>query len=247
MRDLKKTSYSVVVLCVVTLQMGCSRAPPAYTSHYTPAPTPPTPSYPPAPPIVLPPNAKAVFIGDSWTEGYTAIPETQGYAYLTEQAMGWTGPILGADGTGYTAGHDGVPDYADRITTLPANISDAQIVIIQGSGNDTAKAEAPGVPTIADHTITAAKTKFPAAAIVIFGASPITAPGTSLDGTLDKKLGAAAARASVNYISCVKHHWINPSNVDELIDPATKHPSTQGHVYLSQRLTAELQNLIQAQ
>src|ERR1700759_4254144 len=92
----------MIAVLVVLLLGGCQHTPPPYTSTYTGPETTPTVTYPPAPPIVLPPNAKSVFIGDSWTEGYSAIPETLGYSYLTEQAMDWTGPIIGANGTGYT-------------------------------------------------------------------------------------------------------------------------------------------------
>lgn len=227
----------------VLVLAGCAHPVPPYVSTYTGPEAAPVITYPPPPPIVLPPNAKAVFLGDSWTEGYSALPETDGYAYLTEQAMGWTGTVLGANGTGYMTGHEGIGPYVDRITALPPTPAD--IVILQGSVNDTSKAEAPDFPATVDRTIAAAKAKFTQADIVMFGVCPVTASPTGLDVTLDQKLGAAAERSSVHYISCISHRWINPSNVDDLIDPATEHPSTRGHVYLAQRLTAELRNLLE--
>lgn len=210
----------------------------------------PASAYPDPPPIVLPANARAVFIGDSWTEGYNATPESKGFAYLTEAAMGWTGPVLGASGTGYTKGKGEVPNYvpayADRIKSFPED-QDTQIVIIQGSGNDLHLADTADFVTIADKVITTAKAKFPKAAIVLVGPCATAAPPDTRLQSLDRHMQAAARRNVLHYVSCAQEDWINAANVATVIDPQTGHPSTEGHAYLAERLTADLRSFITVQ
>lgn len=233
-----------MTVCVALLGLvlaGCSHPPPPYESQYIPQ---VAPTYAPAPPIALPVNAEAVFIGDSWTQGYSATPESLGYAYLTEAAMGWTGPVYAASNTGYVTGSkDGeVPAYAERIASLPDD--DAQIVVVQGSINDLDTRDWRGFPDIADQVIYTVKSKYPAAAVVLFGPCATSAPPNENLRTLDGLLVQAARRNVVHYVSCFQERWITDENVGDVIDFSTYHPSTQGHAYLADRLTKDLRAFI---
>lgn len=231
----------IMLVFVCLLASGCSQMPPTYTSTYTPRVEAP---YSAPSPISLPPNAQAVFIGDSWTEGYSATPEDRGYAYLTASAMGWTPIVYSAASTGYTKGNkEGtVPRYAERIPLLPD--TGAQIVIVQGSVNDFDTDKIRDFPALVGEVVQAANEKFPGAAVVLFGPCPYSDPPTDTLRGLDARIRLGAEQHSVRYVSCYGEGWITPSNIDEIIDPDTAHPGTEGHAYLASRLTADLRDFI---
>ena len=218
--------YAVAGLCVVLALAGCDEGPALSESRFNP--------------IILPLQVDSVFIGDSWTQGYSATPEDHGYAYLTASAMGWSSHVYAAAGTGYTRGTDDgtIPAYAERIASLPE--TDAHIVILQGSNNDLTTVDWRGFPDIADRVIATTRTKYPAAAIVMFGPCDSSQPSKPELRNLDTELSLAAKHNDLHYISCYRERWITEGNRGEIIDPVTYHPSTEGHAYLAKRLTADL-------
>ena len=241
-----------IVLVLLAVVVGCSHEPPPYTSTYVPSTgangglygTPGLAEAPPLPPITLPPAATAAFIGDSWTEGYSADPKTGGYAYLTGALMGWTTEVFGAAGTGYTIGKDGVPPYPERIRSLPVNPA-TQIVILQGSTNDLSQsALGQDLGQAAGEAVAAVRSQFPGAALAMFGPCSTTGIADPRTSKIDKQLAVAAMRAKLHYVSCFRQKWVNAETVNMVMNPRTEHPSTEGHRYLADKLSAALRGFI---
>ena len=203
----------------------------------------------PAPdPIVLPPNARATFVGDSWTEGYGTRPLTGGFAYRTAAAMGWQQNVFGVGGTGYTrqrfdkSGRMIAGTYQERIRQIPGQFMAQHIVIIQGSTNDYNAAW--NVKGAAVATFDAARIRFPGAAVVVLGPCPSKLPADSRLLVLDNALGLAARGESLHYVSCREGNWITKENYTKYFDASILHPNTAGYQYLADRFVEELRGFV---
>jgi hypothetical protein len=87
----------------------------------------------------LPEGSTALIIGDSYTQGHAAAPQTEnGYAYVLSRDLGWITTVNGIGGTGYTAGGgnggSGTQKFSNRITDLAGPELAPDVVILQGSG-----------------------------------------------------------------------------------------------------------------
>lgn len=191
--------------------------------------------------IHLPPHARAFFFGDSWTAGKSATPGN-GYARVVGRALGWTVTVApNGSGTGYV--HTYNPErglYPQRAAKLPA--IDADIIVLQGGLNDR-----PGPLThfsdAVRQTVKTLRQKSGGTPIVMLGPSTFTGSSSTALATIDAGEAAVAKQLIVPYISPLKQHWINPSNVSMVIDPTTQHPSTRSHTYFGGRVAQALESL----
>ena len=184
-------------------------------------------------------HIRAIFFGDSWTIGSNAKPREGGFAYLVANELGWTAQVLGGGGSGYTRPGPRSGDYFSRLSEMRSD-SDIEIVVMQGSINDTRRCYM--LPTKALRVLALARKKFPRARIVVMGPAPAT-PTVSLPLRFcDFVMAVAARMLRMPYVSPIRSGWITALNCSEIID-AEYHPSSAGHKYLASRLVPALRGL----
>ncbi|PVE96150.1 SGNH/GDSL hydrolase family protein [Microbacterium sp. TPD7012] len=194
-------------------------------------------------PLSLPDHPRVLVFGDSWTYGSAATDPTQGYAYVLAGLVGGETIVDGVRGSGYLKpGLDG-PTFGERIALLDPALA-PNLIIIQGSINDRAQ----GV-TGYREAVTAAwdalTAKYPEASIVVLGPAPHELPVGAATARIDTDLSELAAARGWWYISPIALDWITDQNYLDVIDVdfGHKHPSTEGHRYLAERLAAALDEL----
>ncbi|TFC56507.1 SGNH/GDSL hydrolase family protein [Cryobacterium sp. TMB1-7] len=177
----------------------------------TPSPTasaPPTASAAPTDSPTSPTDpAVAVFLGDSYTQGWGASNPTMKWTTVVAYAAGWTEVNEGQGGTGYvtmagvaSCGQDDCPAYPDRVADIAAAAPD--VVVIAGGQNDRwALATDPElVQAAVDRTFSLLREGLPNARLIAVG--PSTAePATAMITDLDGWVRAAADRVDAEYVS----------------------------------------------
>lgn len=194
-------------------------------------------------PLVLPEKPTVLVFGDSWTYGSAATVPTLGYAYLLADLLGGETIVDGVRGSGYLKpGLDG-PTFGERIAALDPSAT-PDLVIIQGSINDRAQGAAGYRDAVNAAWDTLAAT-YPQATIVVLGPAPHELPVGAATARIDTDLSALAAARGWWYISPIAQEWITAQNYLDVIDVEVgrKHPSTNGHRYLAERLAAALDEL----
>lgn len=197
-------------------------------------------------PLVLPDNPTVLVFGDSWTYGSAATVPTQGYAYLLAGLLDGETIVNGVRGSGYLKpGIDG-PTFGDRIAALDPAL-DPDLVIVQGSINDRTMGAA-GYRDAVNSAWDAMAATYPRATIVILGPAPHELPVGGATRRIDADLSELAAARGWWYISPLAQNWITDQNYLSVIDVAAgrKHPSTDGHRYLAEKLAAALRELGEA-
>lgn len=196
--------------------------------------------------LVLPEHPRVLVFGDSWTYGAAANLPTLGYAYVLADLLDGDTIVNGVRGSGYLKpGWDG-PAFGERIAMLDSSLS-PDLVIIQGSINDR-ELGAEGyrkAVTAAWDSLTAL---YPATTIVVLGPAPHILPIENGTVRIDQDLAALASARGWWYISPVQEEWITASNYRDVIDidPGNRHPSTEGHRYLAEKLAAALGDMAAA-
>lgn len=235
----------ILALSAALALTACAPTPPpvsdkvqaAYESGRTVAPR-PTPR---VIPVSFSAGTKTVMFGDSWTAGlFLPNPKTS-FAYQSASALGLDATVAGGSGTGYlNEGAAGQGTYNTRLAAMP--VSDAKLLVIQGSVNDLNKNLLELGPAF-DKTIATARAVFPTAQIVILGPATSTWPAPPALARVDDILGERSANAGLAYISPYVQQWITTENYPAVIDKANAHPSPAGHAYLASKLEAALNSL----
>ncbi|WP_229702851.1 SGNH/GDSL hydrolase family protein [Microbacterium murale] len=197
-------------------------------------------------PLVLPEHPRVLVFGDSWTYGSAASDPTLGYAYLLADLLGGETTVDGVRGSGYLKpGIDG-PTFGERIAALDPTL-DPDLVIIQGSINDRA-AGAVGYREAVTAAWDALAATYPDATIVVLGPAPHELPVGDETARIDRDLAAVAGGRGWWYVSPVQEEWITDQNYLAVIDVdlGNKHPSTDGHRYLAEKIAAALTELMAA-
>ncbi|MFJ2542108.1 SGNH/GDSL hydrolase family protein [Microbacterium sp. NPDC087589] len=194
-------------------------------------------------PLLLPEHPTVLVFGDSWTYGSAAADPTLGYAYRLADLIDGETIVDGVRGSGYLKpGLDG-PAFGERIAALDPTLA-PDLIVLQGSINDRTQGEAGyrEAVTAAWDTMAA---KYPEATIVILGPAPHELPVGAETARIDADLGELAAARSWWYISPIAQDWITDQNYLSVIDVEVgrKHPSTDGHRYLAEKLATALGEL----
>jgi lysophospholipase L1-like esterase len=194
-------------------------------------------------PLVLPDHPRVLVFGDSWTYGSAASAPTLGYAYVLADLLDGETVVDGVRGSGYLKpGIDG-PAFGERIAALdPALAPD--LVLIQGSINDREQGAA-GYREAVTAAWDALAAKYPESTIVVLGPAPHVLPVGAGTARIDGDLSELAAARGWWYISPVAQNWITPENYLDVIDvdPGRRHPSTEGHRYLAEKVAAAIDEL----
>lgn len=194
-------------------------------------------------PLLLPEHPTVLVFGDSWTYGSAATDPTLGYAYRLADLIDGETIVNGVRGSGYLKpGLDG-PAFGERIAALDPTLT-PDLIILQGSINDRAQGEA-GYGEAVTAAWDAMAEKYPEATIVILGPAPHELPVGAETARIDVDLGELAAARSWWYISPIAQDWITDQNYLSVIDVEVgrKHPSTDGHRYLAEKLATVLGEL----
>lgn len=194
-------------------------------------------------PLLLPEDPTVLVFGDSWTYGSAATLPTEGYAYVLADLLGGETIVNGVRGSGYLKpGIDG-PAFGERITALDPTL-DPDLIIMQGSINDREQGEA-GYREAVTAAWDALSAKYPDATIVVLGPAPHELPVGAGTARIDQDLGELAAARGWWYISPIAQNWITEQNYLSVIDVdlGRKHPSTDGHRYLAEKVAAALAEL----
>lgn len=195
-------------------------------------------------PLVLEDGQRMLVFGDSWTYGLGALTRALGYAPRAAAILGAHAVVDGEPGSGYLReGWEG-GTYGERIATLSAEAA-FDVVIVQGSINDRR-----AYPDGYDAAVTAAwdalAATYPGAAFVVLGPAPHVLPVDDAVAAIDRDLAALAAARGWGYISPLSEAWITEENYLSVIDigpVGLRHPSTDGHAYLAERLADALRAL----
>lgn len=194
-------------------------------------------------PLTLPEHPTVLVFGDSWTYGSAATVPTEGYAYLLAGLLDGETIVNGVRGSGYLKpGIDG-PAFGERIAALDPALS-PDLVIMQGSINDRAQGVA-GYRDAVNAAWDAMAAKYPDATIVILGPAPHELPVGAETARIDADLSELAAGRGWWYISPVAENWITDQNYLAVIDVEVgrKHPSSDGHRYLAEKVADALARL----
>ena len=203
------------------------------TPNKTPAPTDPPTTAPTGPDV-------AVFLGDSYTQGWGASEPIVKWTTLVAYAAGWSEVNEGQGGTGYvttagvaSCGQADCPAYPDRVAGIVAAAPD--VVVIAGGQNDRwALATDPAlVQAAVDRTFSLLREGLPNARLIALG--PSTAePATAMITDLDGWVRAAADRVDAEYVSLLDPVVIQ----SDMVASDGVHVNDAGHRAIADRVLA---------
>ena len=107
-------------------------------------------------------GASALFIGDSYTQGFRASSNAARWTTLVCQAFGWSEDNRGVGGSGYSVGGESNKTFLQQLQAAKADNSAPDIIFISGGRNDGGTT----ITTKAEETFRYAKTNWPTARVV---------------------------------------------------------------------------------
>lgn len=107
-------------------------------------------------------GASALFIGDSYTQGFRASSNAARWTTLVCQAFGWSEDNRGVGGSGYSVGGESNKTFLQQLQAAKADNSTPDIIFISGGRNDGGTT----ITTKAEETFRYAKTNWPTARVV---------------------------------------------------------------------------------
>ncbi|MFB0833930.1 SGNH/GDSL hydrolase family protein [Arthrobacter halodurans] len=188
-------------------------------------------------------EARALFIGDSYTEGWGAEPHERWTSVLSAD-MGWDEVNEGRAGTGYVnvplglpCGRVSCPAYPETVRALDADGYD--VVVIAGGQNDfgayydPARREAlfAGVR----ETYALAGERWPEARRIAVGPSTPREPDDAARA-IDAAVREAAAETGAEYVSLLEPNVLTPA----LVLPDGTHVGPEGHRAIAERIREAL-------
>jgi lysophospholipase L1-like esterase len=189
-------------------------------------------------PSIGPGDTAAVFLGDSYTEGWGASDPSLRWSALVAAEAGWVEVNHGQGGTGFvtTAGVSGCgamqcPTYVERVQ----DVVDVQpdVVVIAGGQNDlmSLDADPDSVRAAIVQTYEEIRRELPQARIIAVGPS-LAQPGNDLIETLDGWVQSAATSVGADYVSLIDPVTIKP----EMVSPDGVHVNDDGHRAIADRV-----------
>ncbi|WEO78042.1 SGNH/GDSL hydrolase family protein [Cryobacterium sp. SO2] len=197
---------------------------------------------PPAetPPTIVPGDTVAVFLGDSYTQGWGASEPSRRWSALVAAESGWVEVNQGQGGTGFVStsgrggcGLDYCPTYLERVPDVIAAHPD--IVVIAGGQNDLSEfaADPEKVRAAVTETYGLIRQGLPEARIIVVGPS-LAQPGNALITDLDEWVRAAAVQVDAEYVSLLAPAVIDPA----MVAADGVHVNDAGHRAIADRVLA---------
>ena len=189
-----------------------------------------------------------LFVGASYTAGIGAEPKTNGYAYITAHALGWTGRYDAVPGSGYLnqgppdGGHPGDNTFAARIAQLPAQPA-PDLLVLQGGRNDGAYPPSELRAAVV-HTVEVARGRFAHARIVLLGPIPASFPASGEEFQVAHTLTAAARSTGVDFVDPIAEGWITTENARGYVGTVPAHPDNAGYAFIAHRLVEDIDRLL---
>lgn len=107
-------------------------------------------------------GSKALFIGDSYTQGLRASSNANRWTTLVCQAFGWSEDNRGVDASGYNNGGEGNKTFLQQLQAAKTDNSTPDIIFISGGRNDGGTT----ITSKAEEAFSYAKTNWPTARVV---------------------------------------------------------------------------------
>lgn len=184
----------------------------------------------------------AVFLGDSYTQGFGASTESAIWASVLSAREGWTGLNLGRGGTGFVStssvagcGAEYCPSYREMIPDAVADAPD--IVLIAGGQNDFPEyvQDEGAVTTAIIATFRSVRAQLPSARIIAVGPSTPWAIDETAIG-FDSAVRSAAAEVKAIYVSLLAPNVVDPA----FVLPDGTHVNDAGQAAIADRVAGEL-------
>lgn len=197
------------------------------------------------PPARAKPTPPSVyFLGDSYTVGVQATPESQTYASVLARRQGWRTVIAGYPFAGFVHRDKRGRDYADLFRSRLANRPAPNMLVIAGAHNDRTE-PARRVRAKAAALLTGVHRHWPRTRLVVvgpmWGGDP---PRSAL--RVRSAVGQAARSRHVPFVDPLGEEWLTgrqsegTGNAGRYVLPDRTHPNAAGHRYLAARLHADL-------
>ena len=188
-------------------------------------------------------GSPALFLGDSWTWGYSAEPPTAGMAYLAAADLHLDATVDGVPGTGFVSpGPHGEGNFAQRLSALTL-AAKPELVVLQGGTNDT-ESTPKNIAAALSATVDVVDERWPEATVIVVGPGPRTWPSEPRIAAVDAVLSARAEELGVDYISPLLEQWITEATAPTVLDQTTSHPGTAGHAHLGRELADSIRELL---
>lgn len=198
----------------------------------------------PAKPLALPSNPRVLLMGDSYTEGWGADPESEGFAYHIAEPLGWRLTRDGIGSTGFVnEGQNKQGNYPARLARHPKDGYD--LVILQGGTNDE-KLPAAAISEGVDATVKVVRERYPSAQLLVMG--PVAPYGNPSDNRAKLNLALVdyTHDHSIPYINAVAEHWFQVGEWRTLVDQTKGHPNNPGYVRVTQHFVQDVHGLTTA-
>jgi lysophospholipase L1-like esterase len=228
------------VVAAIMLGGGQRAAPGPALPSTAPEPSPsaepsgsPSPSATPGEPV-------AVFLGDSYTEGWGATKPSTRWSAIVAAEAGWVEVNQGQGGTGFVTtaglggcGSDYCPTYLDRVSDVIA--AEPDVVVIAGGQNDLVMLsdDPAAVRAAVNETYDRIRAGLPRARIIAVGPS-IAQPNNDLIDKLDTWVQATAKRVGADYVSLIDPVVIEP----DMVELDGVHVNDKGHRAIAERVLA---------
>jgi lysophospholipase L1-like esterase len=219
-------------------------------------------------PSTIPLAPKCVVVGDSFTEPTGATNGFTGWGTIACDLLGWEASVSGSGGTGYLATPNAwrVP-FSGRVQTDIIN-QKPQYVIIAGGINDSASTDAQ-VQAAATSLYKTIQAALPETIIIVISNWTPKIPGAA-ELSRASALKTAALNCGIAYIDTLNGtsytpdgtklmsnlgSWMTGSsgntgtpaasgNASMYTGPDGTHPAAAGHIYLGQRVAAEVHRIL---
>lgn len=200
---------------------------------------------PSARPKRVPPPAPVVyFLGDSYTVGVNGMPKSQTYASVLGRREGWRTAVVGYPFAGFVHTDKDGRDYADLFRQQLGALPAPDMLVIAGAHNDRTEPSRL-IRTKAALLLAGVRHRWSRTRIVVVG--PMWG-GTPTHAALRVRTAVRSAAASqrVPFIDPLGEKWITgdqsegTGNAVKYVRPDQTHPTAAGHLYLAERLRADL-------
>lgn len=217
------------------------------TASPTPTPAQPTPMPTAAPPVItLPDNPNVLIVGDSYTAGWGAAAEIDGWAHVAGSLLNVTPMIDGFPGTGFAWGggtnNDEGNQFSVRLQAIAAEQTfKPDVLVLQGGQNDAFLQDDPEVTKAVVSTVTEARRLWPGIQIIIMGPCTPEPLASSLKQT-NAAVSAGAVAADVPFVDASGEQWFTAENSAEFNTDGF-HVNSAGHSLIAERFAAHWREL----
>lgn len=179
----------------------------------------------------------ALFIGDTDTAGFAAVPRERTFACLTAQTMGWICNNGGQAGSGYTAAAKSEP-YWRRVPGY-ARTYLADYVVVAGGRHDTRSPVAQRLVG-AQRTLDVVKAAYPRAQVIVVGPFWVDQDPPADLLSFNTALRDETRRRSLVFVDTLRPPWMSRQDADRFVDADGVHLTRNGHEHLAGRLVDAL-------